>query len=126
VVLSTNAWAADEELSHQMTRKLRAFPAYIDYLVKCEDAILAKPINDKGSQRNTVIFARFKLHQDGTVKDIEVSGDTNAPVAARVIKTIRSCSPFPRWPDGMLSVVGKPYLRVYIHFGFNMKPPDPG
>jgi hypothetical protein len=126
VVLPTNAWAADEELSDHMTRKLKAFPAYIDYLVKCQDAIIATPIKDKGSRRNTMIDARFMLGEDGTVKDIEISGATNAPVAPRVIKAIRSCSPFPKWPSGMLAVVGKPYLRMYMHFGFNMKPPDPG
>ena len=126
MVLSTNAWAADEELSDQMTRKLRVVPEYGDYLAKCTDAILAKQVNDKGSPRNTVIFARFKLHEGGTVKDIEISGNTNAPVAARVIKTIRSCTPFPKWPDGMRSVVGKPYLRIYFHFGFKGNPPDPG
>ena len=125
-MVSTNVWAADEELSDQMTRKLRVVPAYGDYLAKCEAAILAKPINGKGSPRNTMIFARFKLHEEGTVKDIEISGNTNAPVAARVIKTIRSCSPFPKWPDGMRSVVGKPYLSIYLHFGFNVNPPDPG
>ena len=106
-----------------MTRKLRVVPAFGDYLAKCTGAIVQKPVKWKGSPVGTDIIARFKLHEDGSVSAIELSGKTNAPAAPSIIKNIKSCSPFPRWPDGMRSAARKPYLEIYVHYSVS-RPPD--
>ena len=121
----TNSWQADEEASIEVTKKLRAVPAFGDYLAKCTGTIVQKPVKWKGSPEGTFIVARFKLHEDGIVSAIELSGSTNTPAAPSIIKNIKSCSPFRGWPAGMRSAVGKPYLEIYVHYGFG-RPPDSG
>jgi hypothetical protein len=74
---------------------------------------------------DTMIVARFKLHQDGSVSDIVISGNTNAPVAPLCIRAIKDSSPFPKWPSKMRPIVGREYLEIYYRFGFNMTPPGP-
>lgn len=105
-----------------MTRRLIAVPAFGDYLTKCTGAILAKRINWKGCPVPCSILARFKLNENGTVSEVEVSGDTNAPVAPVIMKGIKKCSPFSEWPKRMRSVVGKSYLEMYINYGY-LDPP---
>ena len=108
-----------------MTKKLRAVPAFADYLAKCTTAIVQKLVKWKGSPVGTFIVARFKLHEDGIVSTIELSGNTNAPAAPSIRKNIKSCSPFPRWPDGMRSAAGNTYLEIYVHYGYSV-PSAPG
>ena len=120
--LGTNSWEADEEVSTELTKKLRAVSAFGDYQAKCTGAIVQKPVKWKGSPVGTFIVARFKLHENGIVSMIELSGSTNTPAAPSIIRNIRNCSPFPRWPEGMRSAAGKPYLEIYVHYGFSRPP----
>jgi len=114
--LGPNSWEADREASLAITRKLIAVPAFRDYLTKCDGRILAKNINPKGSRTLFTILARYKLNDNGTVSEVEISGDTNAPAAPFILKAIRECSPFPKWPKGMRSAIGKPFLESYIDY----------
>jgi hypothetical protein len=74
---------------------------------------------------NEKIVARFKLHQDGTVSDIKTSGNTNALAAPLCIQAIQDCSPFPKWPDKMRSIVGQDYRDIDFTFYLNQKPQNP-
>jgi hypothetical protein len=116
----TNSWQADEDASMEMTKKLNAVPAFGNYLDKYTTAIVQKPVKRRGAPAGAVIVARFKLHESGIVSEIELSGSTNTPAAQSIVKNIKRCSPFPPWPDGMRSAVGKPYLEIYIHFGIGV------
>ena|SRR5579859_3708781 len=117
---ATNSWQADEEASIEMTRKLMVVPAFGNYLAKCTGAIVQKPVKRRGSPVGAIIVARFKLHDNGIVSEIELSGSTNTKAAPSIVKNIKRCSPFPPWPDGMRSAAGKPYLEIYIHFGIGI------
>jgi len=113
-----DSWQTGEEASQATEKKLMAVPAFGDYLAKCTGAIVLKPVKWDGSPVGTFIVARFKLREDGIVSAIELSGSTNTPAAAGITKNIKSCSPFPRWPDGMRFAVDKPYLEIYVHYGY--------
>jgi len=121
----TNSWQADQEASDALTKKLSVVPAFRDYLAKCSTAIVQKPVKWKGSPVGTYIVTRYKLHENGAVSGIELSGNTNTPAALSIVKNITSCSPFPAWPNGMRSAAGKPYLEMYLHCGF-ARPPENG
>jgi hypothetical protein len=122
-----DAVSVDEKSRRETMAKLETIPECRDYLGKYNTAISAKCSNfdTKSSPHDTMIQVRFILHQDGSVSDIVISGDTSAPVAPMCIKAIKDCSPFPKWPDKMRSIVGKDYLEIHYHFGFNMTPPGP-
>ncbi|HEX3855854.1 MAG TPA: hypothetical protein VHY30_00990 [Verrucomicrobiae bacterium] len=116
------------ELSRRETMaKLVKIPKCRAYLDKYTSAISAKfsDSDTKSSPHDTIITAKFNLHQNGDVSDITVSGNTNSPAASICIKAIRECSPFPKWPDKMRLIVGKDYLEIHYSFGFNMTPPPP-
>jgi hypothetical protein len=121
----TNSWQVAEEASLELTKKLRVVPSFGDFLAKCTGVIVQKPVKWKGSPLGTFIVARFKLHEDGTVSAIELSGSSNTPAAPSIIKNIKSCSPFPRWPNGMRSAAVKQYLEIYVHYGLS-RGPEPG
>ena len=112
-----DSWEADRQASLAIRKKLVAVPEFKDYLTKCSRRILAKNINPKGSRTLFAILARFKLNDNGTISEVEISGDTNAPSAPFILKAIRECSPFPKWPKRMRSAVGKPFLEIYIDYG---------
>jgi len=103
----------------------RAVPECRDYDAKLISDIANKWFGLLDTNRfhhpdNGTIVARFKLHQDGNVSDIKISGNTNALVAPFCIQAIKDCSPFPKWPDKMRSIVGQDYRE--INYTFNLNP----
>ena len=68
------------------------------------------------------VVAKFILHEDGSVTDIKISGDTNALVAPFCIQAIKDCSPFPKWPDAMCSIVKTNYREINFTFYVYQQP----
>ncbi len=64
---------------------------------------------------------RLEIYQDGRIRSIAICGDTNIPLA--YIQAIKNCSPLPKWPDRMRTVVGGPYWVMYVDSGFNLSAP---
>jgi hypothetical protein len=64
------------------------------------------------------IVARFKLHSDGSVSDITLSGSTNLIAAQTCIQAINKCAPFPTWPATMRSFVGQDCRDIHFTFEF--------
>jgi lipoprotein NlpI len=69
------------------------------------------------------IVAKFRLHQDGTVTDIKVSGNTNPRANWICEQAIIECSPFPKWSDKMRSSVGQDYRDITYKFYIGRPPP---
>jgi lipoprotein NlpI len=67
------------------------------------------------------IVATFKLHRDGSVSDIEISGNSNSPIAPFCVQAIMDCSPFPKWPDKMHPVAGQDYRKIKFTFYVNQQ-----
>jgi len=76
--------------------------------------------SDKGKGK---VVAKFNLCQDGKVTDLTISGFTNSVAAPHCIQAIKECSPFPKWPDGMRSIVGKDYREITYTFYINQNSP---
>ena len=118
---------ADEQSARETDEHLMAVPECRDYMEKIIKTISAKSsaCDSIPSPHDTLIVARFNLHQDGSVTDIAISGNTNAPVAPALVQALKKCSPFPSWPNIMRPVVGKDFCEIYYRFGFNMTSPGP-
>jgi hypothetical protein len=71
---------------------------------------------------DTSFDVRIELHQDGSIGNIAIYGYTNPVVTMPYIKAIKDCSPFPKWPDKMRSVVKGEYWVMYITCDLKMTP----
>ena len=71
------------------------------------------------------ITATFRLHPDGSVSDINLSGDTNSVADLLCWRSINDCAPFPKWPEKMHPNAGKDYREVKLIFYANQKPDKP-
>jgi hypothetical protein len=123
-----NQQLADDKWSErEMMLRLHQAPECRNYMDKVASAISAKcsALNAISSPHDTMIDAQFKLHEDGSVGDVTISGNTNTAVAQLCIQAIKDCSPFPKWPDKMCSIVGREYFVMYYQLGFDMTPPGP-
>jgi hypothetical protein len=119
--------SAEERTHREMWIKLYEIQECNDYLEQISSRI-SKTISacdSSSSPSDTIINAKFLLHQDGSISDITISGNTNAPIAQCVMQAIKSSSSSQKWPDKMRSIVGKDVLEWGHLFGFNMTPPAP-
>jgi hypothetical protein len=126
--IQKNLWPADRRSALEVMHKLDASPDCRNYYRFALSEIFSNcSVCDKiPSPRDTKILARFKLHQDGRISDVTISGDTNALVAPCCIKALKECPPLPKWPEKMRAIVGDDNFIIYIDFGYNMTPPGPG
>jgi len=72
---------------------------------------------------NGKLVVAFKLYQDGNVSDIKLSGNTNALAAPCCVQAIKDCSPFPKWPDVMRSIVNTNFREINFTFYLNQQQP---
>ena len=119
--------SSDEALAGKINLDLEAIPDCRSYMhmlfAKIQDRV--SNLDAASSPHDTMIDARYILHQDGAISDVTISGNTNAPIGPSLVQAIRSCSPFLKWPDNMRSIVGEDHFVVYCHYGFNMTAPSP-
>jgi hypothetical protein len=126
--LLTGDFFADELAAKQISASLWAVPECREYMDIVYKRIGARSTDcdSISSPHDTMITAKFDLHQDGTISDVAITRNTNAPVAPCMVQAIKNCSPFPRWSEKMRSIVGQDYFIIYYPFGFNVTPPPPG
>jgi tetratricopeptide (TPR) repeat protein len=69
-----------------------------------------------------IIVVKFILHQDGSVSDVEISGNSNSRAAPLCEQAITDCSPFPKWPDEMRSITGTDRREIKFTFSVGLPP----
>jgi hypothetical protein len=114
--------SADELAARKLMDRLDADPDCHPYVRTSMEKIGKKAMeyDPKTITHDTHVYVRFRIHQDGTVSDVSLSGATNSLVAPLCKRRIEGCSPFPKWPKKMASIIGKDYWEIFYDFGFNM------
>jgi len=62
------------------------------------------------------VVAKFRLHEDGSVSDIKISGDDVHATYCEA--SIMQCAPFPQWPDELQTGTGLGIREVIYTFEF--------
>lgn len=96
-----------------------------DYLEQVSSNFFKITCDGSSSPADTMIKVKFTLHQNGSISDVTISGNTNVPAASCLVQVVKNWPPFQKWPDKMSSIVGKDTWEMSCNFGFNMTPPSP-
>jgi len=64
----------------------------------------------------TNVVAKFRVHEDGSISDLKLSGDDVHALYCRA--AIMKCVPFPKWPEELQSAAGLGFREVTHIFAF--------